>query len=282
METTNTLHDFFRHRAHSLVERIGDARHHPTDERIRRVRVGIKRLRSLFRLIELIRPHRFKSRRHERALRKLFKQAGRVRELQVSQDALPHLSVPADVKKQYRLFLAKREHKARKKLKKALGQFHKKDLKPAARLVRRLGKKTTPAKIDGRLRAFIDREALAIDALQRAERTPESTHQARKHLKALLEIGTLLIQHTPDDALAKVLTTAKQLQTQIGTWHDKIVLLQQLEAFIATDNDLPPTTADRLVARQQQLATQQTQRLDQLNDSLRNLVEDLAPWRSTD
>ncbi|MBO0933151.1 CHAD domain-containing protein [Fibrella aquatilis] len=281
-EEAPALYDFYAHRTHSLVERVDAARRHPTDEHIRRVRVGIKRLRSLYKLIAMIRPRAFKRRRHKQALRKLFKRAGQVRDIQVSQAALPRLSVPVEVKKAYRLFLEKRENKARKKLQKALVRFHKKALKPTTRLIRRLSKKTNPATIDRRLRAFIDQEAAAIYALQQAEPSPERVHEARKQLKSLVEVGTLLMQLTPDDALATVLTNAKQLQAQIGHWHDSIVLLHHLEAFIAQDHHLPISTAERLIARQQQLANHQEQRIGQFNDSLHTLVEALSPWRVAD
>ena len=280
MDTPNTLYRFYQQRAQSLTERTHAAREHLTDERIRRLRVGIKRLRSLYRLIALVRPRKFKRRRHERALRKLFKRAGHVRDLQVNQAALPRLSVPAEVKKQYRLFLEKRENKARKKLQKALVRFHKKDLKPASTLIRRLSKKADPATIIRRLRVFIDREAAAIDALHQGGASPTRVHEARKHLKALLEVGTLLVQLTSDDSLAQILTTAKQLQAQIGHWHDKIVLLQHLEAFIVSHSDLPTAIAERLIARQHQLAEVQFQPIDRFTDSLRDLVEGLRPWRS--
>lgn len=281
MDTPNTLFAFYQQRATSLEERVDDACEHLTNERLRRMRVGIKHLRSLFRLMQLIRPRLFKSRWHERVLRKLFKKAGTVRDYQISQDALPRLTIPADLKKQYRLFLAKREARAQKKLKKSLAHFRKKDLKPAAKLIRRLGKKVPPAKIDLRLQRFINREATAIETLQAGQQSPENTHQMRKHLKSVIDIGTLLVQLTPDDHLARVLTDAKRVQTQLGQWHDKITLLNHLEAFIAADDDLPADTADRLIARQQQLIARQEQRIGQFSESLTMLLEGLAPWRAT-
>ncbi len=281
MDTPNTLYAFYQHRAHSLVERTDAAGEHLTDERIRRVRVGIKRLRSLYRLMQLIHPLLFRSGRHERVVRKLFKRAGQVREYQVSRDALPQMAVPAEVQKQYRHFLERREHKARRKLKKALRKFRGKDLKSAAKLIRRLGRKISPAKIDQRLRTFTDREATAIETLQALKQSSATTHEMRKHLKSLIDVGTLLMQLTTDDELARLLTRAKQVQTQLGNWHDKIVLLQHLEAFLATDDDLPTDTAARLIARQKQLATRQEQRSDQFNHSLTILLNGLAQWRVT-
>lgn len=280
MDTPNTLYAFYQQRAQSLIERTNAAREHLTDERIRRVRVGIKRLRALFQLMQLIRPRLFQSRRHERVVRKLFKRAGRVRDCQVSQDALPQMAVPAEVKKQYRHFLEVRERKARKKLKKALKRFQKKDLKPAAKLIRRIGRQVSPTKIDGRLRTFIDLEATAIETLQALAQSSATTHEIRKHLKSLIDVGTLLMQLTTDDELARMLTRAKQVQTQLGNWHDKIVLLQHLEAFLATDDDLPADTAGRLITRQQQLTARQEQRSDQFSHSLTTLLNGLAPWRT--
>ena len=282
MDTPNTLYAFYQQRAQSLMERTDAAEQHPTDERIRRVRVGIKRLRSLYRLMQLIRPRLFQSRRHERAVRKLFKRAGRVRDCQVSQNALPQMAMPAEVKKQYQRFLEVREHKARKKLKKTLKRFRKKDLKPAAKLIRRIGRQVSPTKIDGRLRTFMDREATAIETLQALAQSSATTHEMRKHLKSLIDVGTLLMQLTTDDDLARMLTKAKQVQTQLGNWHDKIVLLQHLEAFLATDDDLPADIAQRLIARQRQLTTWQQQRSDQFSHGLTTLLNGLTPWRGRD
>ena len=278
MANSNTLYAFYQQRAHSLTERVEAACEHLTDERIRRVRVSIKRLRSLFRLMQLIRPRQFRSRRHERLVRKLFRKAGTVRDYQISQAALPKMAIPADLKKEYRCFLDKREQKAQKRLKKALRHFRKKELKPAAKLIRHIGRRVAPTKVEQRLRTYIDHQAAAIDTLLRATPSTEHMHQMRKHLKSLLEVGTLLTQFSHDDALAHVLTRAKKLQTQLGQWHDNIVLLDHLEAFIAADDHLPGHTTNRLTARQQQTARQE-QHMARLSDSIGEWLHDLAPWR---
>lgn len=279
-EPTSVLSDFYKLRADSLIERVDAARDHLTDEHIRRVRVGIKRLRSLLRLMAYIRPKLFNSRRHERATRRLFKRAGRVRDYQVSQDTLSKVPLPADLSKRYRKYLEKEEQKARKQLKRALKKFSEKKLKKSGKLIGRLGLTVSPLKIEQRLRLFIDREAGAIEALQQVERSTEHTHEMRKHLKSLIEIGTLLAQFTHDDGLEQLLTKAKRTQVQIGTWHDRVVLLHHLEAFIAADDDLPDDTADRLIAKQQQLVDRQEKRIDHLAEQLTALLAGLAPWRT--
>ncbi|CCH00654.1 hypothetical protein FAES_2645 [Fibrella aestuarina BUZ 2] len=279
-ETTSPLHDFYKQRASSLIERIEDARDHLTDEHVRRIRVGIKRLRSLYRLMEFIRPKQFKSRRHERAFRKLFKRAGQLRDIQLSQASIDTIPLRGTMAKRYARYLEKEEKKARKKLKKALKKFHKRDLKKADKLIQRIGVTVSPVKVDQRLRTYIDREAAAIEVLQQGGQSTENTHQMRKHLKALIEVGTLLIQLMPDDALEQLLTKAKQTQQQVGLWHDRVVWLSHLEAFIAADNEQPDDNTERLIARQHQTANRQEKRVDLLMDNLTTLLNGLAPWRA--
>ncbi|MEZ0607498.1 CHAD domain-containing protein [Fibrella sp. WM1] len=278
-ETNSPLHDFYKQRASSLIERIEDARDHLTDEHVRRIRVGIKRLRSLYRLMEFIRPKQFKSRRHERAFRKLFKRAGQLRDIQLSKASIDSIPLRGATAKRYARYLEKEEKKARKKLKKALKKFHKRDLKKAGKLIQRIGVTVSPVKVDQRLRTYIDREAAAIEVLQQAGQSTENTHQMRKHLKALIEVGTLLIQLAPDDALEQLLTKAKQTQQQVGLWHDRVVWLDHLEAFIAADTEQPDDNTERLIARQHQTANRQEKRVDQLMDNLTILLNGLAPWR---
>lgn len=278
-ETNSPLHDFYKQRASSLIERIEDARDHLTDEHVRRIRVGIKRLRSLYRLMEFIRPKQFKSHRHERAFRKLFKRAGQLRDIQLSKASIDSIPLRGTTAKRYARYLEKEEKKARKKLKKALKKFHKRDLKKAGKLIQRIGVTVSPVKVDQRLRTYIDREAAAIEVLQQAGQSTENTHQMRKHLKALIEVGTLLIQLAPDDALEQLLTKAKQTQQQVGLWHDRVVWLDHLEAFIAADTEQPDDNTERLIARQHQTANRQEKRVDQLMDNLTTLLNGLAPWR---
>ena len=278
-EQTSVLYEFYQQRAASLIERIDDARDQLADEPIRRLRVGMKRLRSLYRLIEFIRPNQFKSRRHERAFRKLFKRVGQVRDIQVSRASTGRFPLPADMAKRYGRFLEKQEKQARKKLKRTLKKFRKRNLKKTGKLIQRLGMTVSPVKVEQRLRAFIDREASAIEALQQDERSAEGMHQMRKHLKSLIEVGTLLAQFTSDDGLEQLLTKAKRTQLQVGTWHDRVVWLHHLETFIANDEDLPDDTADRLLAKQQQAVARQTHRIDHLADAMTSLLAGLAPWR---
>lgn len=273
------LHDFYKQRTASLLERIEMALDHLTDENVRRVRVGIKRLRSLFRLMQFVRPKQFKSQKHERVFRKLQKRAGRLRDYQTSLAMLSRLPLSPDLLKRYRRYLEKEEHRAQKRLKKALKTFDKKDLKKAGKLIRRLGVTVAPLKVIQRLRLFIDQETAAMEVLQLAEHSAENTHTLRKHLKAVIEVGTLLNQLTPDDELAQVLTRGKDVQLKLGRWHDRVTLLHHLDLFLAADDELPEETANRLIQKQQRLATQQQQRITALSGTLSTLLHGLAPWR---
>lgn len=221
----NPFVTFVGQRTQSLIDRVKAVDHLCSNEHVRRVRVGIKRWRTLYRLITALLPHRVRSRKVECSVRRLFKQAGALRECQLNRQLLAGLSLPATLEKSVQHFLKKREKKAQRRLKKVIKSVRSKQVRKISRRIRQLIPAIAPAQISRQLSCFLDHEVRAIDALMQPEVSLEQLHTIRRHLKSLIEIGNVMSSITPDTSLARLMQRAKNGQRRLGDWHDRIGLI---------------------------------------------------------
>ncbi|MBC8155417.1 MAG: CHAD domain-containing protein [Bacteroidetes bacterium] len=205
----NPFATFVGQRTQSLIDRIEAVDHTSySNEHIRRVRVGIKRWRTLYWLVTALLPHRVRSRRVEHSVQRLFKRAGALRNCQLNRQLLAGLLLPTRLEKKVQYFLKKQEKKARRQLKKAVKSIRLKQIRKIGRQIQQRTVAVDPAQINQQLRHSLDHEVIAIEALMQPEVSSEHVHTIRKRPKSLIEIGRVISSITPDKSLARLMQPA--------------------------------------------------------------------------
>ena len=277
----NPFATFVSQRTQSLIDRIEAVDHTCSSEHIRRVRVGIKRWRTLCELLTALLPHRVRSRQVERSVQRLFKRAGALRDCQLNRQLLAGLSLPATLEKNVQHFLKEREKKARRRLKKAVNSIRPKRVQKISRRIQQRTLAIPPAQISQQLSRSLDHDVCAIEALIQPEVSSEQLHTIRKHLKSLIEIESVMSSISPDKSLARLMQQAKNGQRRLGDWHDRVSLIAQLNDYMARHpNKLSPHKIHALSDRLDEITQRQTKRIRHEVDKLGQMLSLLAPWRT--
>ena len=276
----NPFVTFVGQRTQSLIERVEAVDHTCSSEHIRRVRVGIKRWRTLYRLVLALLPHRIGGRKVEHSVQRLFKRAGILRDCQLNRQLLAGLFLPTKLEKTVQHFLKKREKKARRRLKKAVKSIRTKQIRKIIRRIRQCTPAIAPAQINQQLSRFLDHDVCAIEALMQPEGSSERLHTIRKRLKSMIEIGNVMSSIASDTSLARLMQRAKNGQRRLGDWHDQVSLIAQLNDYITHHpSGLSPEKIRLLLDQLNSVTQRQTKRIRHEVDKLGQMLPSLAPWR---
>jgi CHAD domain-containing protein len=223
---------------------------------IHQMRVAAKRLRSLFKLMDWLAPDRFKSKLELRELRKYFKAAGMVRDIQMRQLLLEgycnKLGLDFD---RYSALLRADRLAAQKDLKKRMRCFSPKIMEaPATRLLTLLHTMEEGELVEG-THHLLENMQEQMQLLFPPTYDPERFHKIRIVLKESLYVHGLVCMVDADAGLGtEGVEALKKAAETAGEWHD-------LEVFLAT--------LDRIALESPQVFPQNAHFL-----SLRNLVEE--------
>lgn len=282
MDKQSTFETFIEHRTQSLLERLEEAKHEFSSESIRRLRVGIKRWRTIYRLVTMLQPQSIKSSKLERSVKRLFKRAGIVRSNQLNRQLIGGLGLPVALEKSVGRFFKKQEKKARKRLKKATKAFRVKQLRKTGRVISYPHVAVSPLRMTHHLGRLMDHEAGAIADMSLAEISTEELHTIRKHLKALIEMGQVTLSITPDKSLTHVMQRAITLQRRMGNWHDQMGLFEQLNDYIARHpSGASPEKIRVLYKRLDNRIQRQTTRIRQEVAKISQWLPLMTPWLNT-
>ena len=226
-----TLTHIYQHRLTSLKEVFTATLKDPEQEAIHQLRVNIKKIKALLRLMQEMDPQD----RREKAFRALFadvfKQAGRVREIQINRELL----------KAYRegsgliTSLAQMEKQETKVLLQVLKTFSwdqvAKDHQQQLEKLKHLDEDSV-YKL-ARSRAF--RELSKVISLK-YQPGPQQLHQVRIKLKAIVEVLAVMVEIHPQQSCKQLLMDIKVLNQIIGEWHDYQVLEDSLLSLTQYSN----------------------------------------------
>lgn len=281
MENQNLFAAFIDERTKSLTHRIDEAEHKLSNEHIRRVRVGLKRWRTLYHLVMVLMPHQSNGVKADQSVKRLFKRAGKLRDCQQTRALLADLKLPAKQEKKVGLFLKKREKKARRRLKKTIGAFRTKQVRKFSRFVGAHNNAIGAVRVRQKLHRLIDQETKAIQGLQQSNPSAEQLHAIRKHLKSMIELSSVLIAVTQDKSLNRPVRRAKRLQTRLGNWHDQIGLVEQLSGYMARHPNRFSSEKNRaLFDRYNKAVDRKTTRIRRDIGNLTPLLSSLTPWHT--
>lgn len=231
-ENNNFLYKAYKKKADSLLSNLESSSARFETSQIHQIRLDIKRIRAIFKLVEILRPEEFSEQEDGLFLKNLFKSAGQIRDLQVILHSLEQLGEKSDTVLPFREFLITEEIKYRKQFKYAANRFDPSKLSEISSKICQLEKAIPAEQVIDKAIGFINTTTVAIRKLNTGPASTESMHKIRQHLKSLGGIAVLIATTRSDEKLKTLITVIKNTDFRLGQWHDHVVLTASLDSFL--------------------------------------------------
>ncbi len=242
---------------------------------IHEFRVSIKKLKGIFKLIELCNSD-FDSLKYLSPYKKLFKSAGRIREAQVNLSQLKNLTDSDSYIDVYRMQQKQLIKIQKETFKQLLAKFKAEEITDGDEKVARTCHSFSRDIIVRSSEKFINERKKEIRSLIKHGTDEDSLHETRKKLKEISSIFGLLIRLDLFSEEEIKMDQLKVYEEKLGLWHDRVVLRHSLNDFIDTHHLVTPDSRLRIV-----LLIEKIKRLErQFTDDLKTFekeVFDLLP-----
>jgi len=205
---------------------------------IHKMRTSTKRLRALFLLIQFLSPDNFKAKKQLKKIRQLFRFTGRIREIQTEQLLVYELEQKLDQNfLEYREYLLIKEDKEISKFMKSLPDLDRgKNIVNNEYILSTLeGLEGT--KIKAKSKKFLLKKSDFIKNLNSKKTSNTKIHKNRTAIKQVYYLYDVLTILADDFSfIESTKTELRELEQQIGTWHDKVNSFHFVNAFFKTKN----------------------------------------------
>jgi CHAD domain-containing protein len=229
------LYRFYRKRTWSFLANIYKASITTDSKDIHRARLDVKKIFALYDLFELLDPHGFRNLAGHKLFRPLYRQAGKIREIQVNQLLLSGGGFEKFSCDQFSEWIRSEESRAVKKFVKAVKKFKESGLDKTDKDIRKICHSSTMFKMRSKTGAFIRNRAKELNKLQDSDLSDRKIHQIRILLKSISTITTLVYSLKPSKPLDLIITSLNKNEMMIGDWHDRVVLREAIGQFVKAD-----------------------------------------------
>ncbi|MCK9422223.1 MAG: hypothetical protein M0Q38_06470 [Bacteroidales bacterium] len=183
-------------------------------------------------MFEIVKPHAFNRQSGYGLFRKLFLPSSKIREIQINNLLLTKRELADSVPDSFMACLRDEEHKAKIKFLKAIKLFNQEKLKMAEKEIRKICYGSAGFKLRSKTNDFIRTRAASIISLRKVELNEKVIHKIRRHLKAISNVGTLVLTVKPTGKLDKLITAINKIEMMISDWHGRDVLKETVERFL--------------------------------------------------
>jgi CHAD domain-containing protein len=220
-----------QHLEHYLALCIED----PDSEIVHQLRVSIKRLRAVLHFAEHVAGNDdINAKKQLKSLRKLFKVAGRIRDVQVQQNLIPAYETRLNSKfGHYLSYLEKLEKQYVKNFNTFIENarpLHK--LTARGELIEKSLALLTPEEIRSRAEQLISSRCHHLRQMLGANPDDKQLHEMRTIIKQMRYIMSVMQKSAPESAEAAVsITDLTEAEELLGKWHDVVVGIEFLSNF---------------------------------------------------
>jgi len=213
----------------------------------------VKRIFELYSLFEMLDPTVFKHQGGFKLFRPLYRQAGKIREIQVNYLLLenPHpLDIDYNTFNQWQM---KEEQKAVQKFIQKVKQFKEAELMNTDKMIEIICYRISIFKLRLKTTEYIKDKAEQVKNLQLNDPDEDDIHKIRKILKAMATISTLVYSVKSGKWLDEVITILNKTEMMIGDWHDRVILKKAIERFMKENYNVPEPELNSLILLKQNL-----------------------------
>jgi uncharacterized protein (UPF0216 family) len=230
------LYRFYQKRISSFLVNIYKAGISADSKDIQRARLDIKKIFALYSLFEMLDPDAFKKKGGFKLFRPLYRQAGKVRDIQVNYLLLADEKTTVAAPDGFIHWLKKEERHAIHKFLQLEKEFRNSDLKATDKVIQKICHSSSIFKLRSKTGEYIKRKADKILEVQSAELNDKDIHKIRRHLKAMSAIATLVYSIKPVNKLDLVVSALNKTEMMIGDWNDRVVLKEAVERYLSRNN----------------------------------------------
>ena len=199
---------------------------------IHQSRVDLKKVFALLSLFDLLNAKEFKYKEAAGIFRKIYKLSGEIREYQVNICYLEGLKEDHPGLENLIQYFDKNRKKSIRTLISEVSGFNKKKFNRVRKEIRQWLSGIDDEIIVGTAVLFLNQRSVMMEKLADKQEGEETIHQIRKELKKIIAIYTLLDQISPVEERQKMFRELGRFESEIGVWHDKIILLDHTRKFI--------------------------------------------------
>ncbi|MBV6480085.1 MAG: hypothetical protein HGGPFJEG_02919 [Ignavibacteria bacterium] len=256
----------------SLSKTVTISIDNPGVNNIHNIRVNIKKLRALYKLLERLSGKMFSEKQHAILFKKIFRETGKLRDIQIKTKILDNYKSAESVKKLIGYIDASKEQ-ALKSIRNSLADFNFQKYSESENLVKELITELPSAEIENECVKFIIRSAKKIKRHLESEKSTEQIHEIRKLLKELHAASDILFLIKESKALKNFLKLVKNTEENLGKWHDNIILLVSLSEFFNNLKKYNESPGKELINLENELKHQNGVMLGYLIPEIDNLLK---------
>ena len=233
MPNTKTISAVYKDQERSFLKHLKGAKS-LEEEKIHKLRVDVKRLRSLFKFLEVMDKNKFSRRKAMKLFAPVFKAAGKIRTttLNLKMTRSYRTKAIAGFKK----YLLAREKQEEKDLRKEIKAFNKNKFKKIDKKTFSLFNKAGQNAVEKNSSKFLEDLFVKIRKDMPDISKDENFHDVRKKLKDVKTISKLLEDVAPKKTGADRQKKVEVVEEKIGKWHDSVILAEELEKFIGNND----------------------------------------------
>ena len=247
------LYRFYKKRTASFLANIYKASITGESVDIHRARLDVKKIFALYGLFEMLDPAAFNKEGGYKLFRGLFRQAGKIREIQVNYLVLQNYKVTHVSLDAFIAWLREEEHRAVLKFMEQVKKFREKELESTDKKIQKICNSSSIVKLRSKTKTYIQFKAAKVYELNTPEPSDRDIHKIRQHLKSISTIATLVYSIKPGKQLDSIITQLNKSEMMIGDWHDRVVLKETVERFIVDAKSISASEQKSLINLQQML-----------------------------
>jgi CHAD domain-containing protein len=242
---------------------------------LHKARIAIKKINTVYRLLDFIDPDTFNRKKHYKTVGKIFRSLGKLRELQLNDNYIKSQHLPFASQKLYSIHTATEKLKAERKAQKAITKFDKISFHKSTKLVNKLAHNLDNDTVLIKTKQFIPQETNEIKILFKDYRNQDKVHKIRKILKSIHYTIDFLNNIDPSLKSSTILQRLKEAETLIGKWHDNVALLQFIHKLPEKSPGVKPKIIEPFNKISTTLSEENITILNQLEPKLENIIKKL-------
>ena len=235
---------------------------------IHKMRVRVKRLKSVFSLLEYCYPGEFRAKDFYRPYKAVFKAAGKVRESQVNIGLFREYPFAGALRRSYYRHIKMKRQQWRPGLDALIHSFDYATLEDNNRKIGQYLSAYDEAELLGLTGRFIGSELKRINKLLKQEDDLHSIHGFRIILKNIKPLLGLLRRRRDSSFTGEQFDSLVETEKLIGSWHDRHIFSQSLKSFFDSMEGEKEDLRDEYLALQQALGAYEERAIGQIYASL--------------
>jgi CHAD domain-containing protein len=260
-DTGDLFYHYYKKWVASFQKSIFKAGITARDKDIHKARVVLKKIFALLNFFEILEAAGFGHIKNSNLFRKIFTEAGKLRELQVNLQLVekychaPHTACP------FSEYLAKEVKKCSKEFITAIIRFDENKLKSLNKTIKKFCDRMSSETVSVKAYEFLLSKALKIGFLAERSKDEAGIHKIRKELKKMKAVTSLLNQIESRKEREFLIKKLERAEALIGEWHDHVVLVDYLNQFMQKETVIEEPFKARLLDLREKVVSESSNRL---------------------